>query len=84
MSSEELPNDMYLITLDVPDTASRAELPMADLPPAAVNPEGDRMPLALGRGIHVEGLSFVFRAGVGKVPMDGGLGGVGRGGKDQE
>ena len=33
LTSEELPDDMYLLTLDVPDTASRAELTVADLPP---------------------------------------------------
>ncbi len=33
LTSEELPDDMYLITLEVPDTASRAELTVADLPP---------------------------------------------------
>lgn len=33
LTSEELPDDMYLLTLDVPDAASRTELPAAELPP---------------------------------------------------
>lgn len=33
LTSEELPADMYMLTLDVPATASRAELLVADLPP---------------------------------------------------
>ena len=32
LTSEELPDDMYLLTLDVPDTVSRTELVAADLP----------------------------------------------------
>lgn len=33
LTSEELPDDMYLLTVDVPDATSRAELAVADLPP---------------------------------------------------
>ncbi len=33
LTSEELPDDMYLLTVDVPDSASQAELTVADLPP---------------------------------------------------
>lgn len=32
LTSEELPADMYLLTLDVPDTSSRTELSVADMP----------------------------------------------------
>lgn len=33
LTSEELPADMYMLTLEVPDTASRTELLVADMPP---------------------------------------------------
>jgi len=33
LTSEELPADMYLLTLNVPDASSRTELTVADMPP---------------------------------------------------
>ena len=33
LTSEELPADMYLLTLDVPANASQTELTVADIPP---------------------------------------------------
>ncbi len=57
---------------------------VARLPAAAMNPDDDRVPFALGRGVHVEGLSFVLRLGVGEATVDAGVGGIGRGGEDEK
>ena len=48
-----------------------------------MNPDDDRMILALGRGVDIERLPLVLRLGVGKVTVDLRLGGEERGGEER-
>ena len=57
---------------------------VARLPAAAVNPEDDRVVLALPGGEDVEGLPLVLGLGVGDVTMDLRLASESRGGEEQE
>ena len=57
---------------------------VARLPAAAVNPDDDRVVLALGRGVDIERLPLVLRLGVGEVTMDLRLLSESRGGKEQK
>ena len=55
-----------------------------DLPAAAVNPEDDRVVLALLGSVDIEGLPLVLGLGVGDVTMDLRLVSESRGGKEHE
>jgi RES domain-containing protein len=70
LSSEELPDDMYLLTLDVPDTMSQEELPVAQLPPDWQRPTQLQLTALLGETWLREERSLALRVPSVLVPQE--------------